>query len=117
MTPEVGYVPSVDAVHMADRTGLLTALMVCDNAGATYRQVEHWTRRGWLLTETPTGGGSGYAHLYAPSEAKIARALARLWNAGVGVNPVLVAAVREVLDTGDEVEIATGLSITPSILR
>lgn len=47
---------------------------LCAAAGITYRQLDHWTRRGYLHAE-PGPSGSGTARRYAWREVEIAAAL------------------------------------------
>jgi hypothetical protein len=55
--------------------------MLCQVSGATFRQLDHWSRRGWLH---PIGGiGTGYSRDWPADEVRVAKVMARLVNAGV----------------------------------
>ncbi len=50
--------------------------------GATYRQLDHWSRRGWLR---PDGGGrgSGRPREWSRTEVEVATTMVRLVAAGI----------------------------------
>jgi hypothetical protein len=49
--------------------------------GVSYRQLDYWTRRGWLRPEREQHG-TGYARLWPEVEQRIVRIMARLLAAG-----------------------------------
>ncbi len=54
---------------------------LCDVSGATFRQVDHWCRKGYLK---PVGGvGTGYSRDFPGDEVRVAKIMARLVSAGV----------------------------------
>ncbi len=55
---------------------------VCRRAAITPRQVDHWTRRGWLRPVN-AGCGSGYVRDWPESEVQVAITMGRLVRAGV----------------------------------
>jgi hypothetical protein len=55
--------------------------MLVQVTGATFRQLDFWTRKGWLR---PDGGvGTGYSRDFGGDEIRVAKVMARLVNAGV----------------------------------
>ncbi len=54
------------AARTAEDMGLLTSSQVCHQAGLTYRQLDHWTRRG-LVVPAVAAAGAGTARLWSPS--------------------------------------------------
>jgi hypothetical protein len=79
---------------MATVEGLVRALDLAEQGGATYRQVEYWTRLGLLKPVDRTSNlkwqptkvrGSGSTRWYEPGEVQKVRALAaisHLWKSG-----------------------------------
>jgi hypothetical protein len=52
-------------------------------SGATYRQIDHWTNKGWLLTyERPEGAGSGFPKEWPDAQAEKARRMVALIKVG-----------------------------------
>jgi DNA-binding transcriptional MerR regulator len=51
--------------------------------GATYRQLDYWTRAGWLSAEPV---GSGRSRKWSQRDREIARAMVRLIAAGVNTS-------------------------------
>lgn len=46
-------------------------------AGISYRQLDHWTRRGWLVAaQIPRG--SGFPRVYDPTQVKVATVMGEL---------------------------------------
>lgn len=43
---------------------------LCRAANITYRQLDHWTRRGWV-NALPRVGGIGHAREYPPIEVRV----------------------------------------------
>ena len=62
----------------------MSAAVLADlmSAGMTYRQLDHWTRRGYLRADEPTPG-SGHRRTWPPREVEVARTMARLVAAGM----------------------------------
>ncbi len=55
---------------------------VAAQAGITYRQADHWCRRGFVRT-TPIDGGSGRPRHLEPAEQTVLHTMARLVHAGL----------------------------------
>jgi hypothetical protein len=51
-------------------------------AGISYRQLDHWVRRGWVRTVGDPHGGSGTSREFTDGEAGTAAVMARLVRAG-----------------------------------
>jgi hypothetical protein len=59
----------------------MNTVKLCELAGVSYRQLDHWTRNGWLK---PIGGtGSGNDRDWPPSECDIAVSMGRLVKYGI----------------------------------
>jgi DNA-binding transcriptional MerR regulator len=65
-------------------------------AGITYRQLDYWTRRGYLEAERP-GQGSGRDRLYNRSEIAIAKMAEAFRRAGLRLD-VAFRTARELQD-------------------
>lgn len=64
---------------------MTTSAQLADQAGITYRQLDHWARTGWLH---PAGGtGSGRERDWPPAEQAVARAMGALCQ--YGISPAL----------------------------
>jgi hypothetical protein len=50
--------------------------------GLTYRQVDHWTARGWLHPDAQHPG-SGYQRRWPRTELEVARLMRRMTNVGI----------------------------------
>ena len=59
-----------------------TAQAVADAADVTARQIDHWTRRGWLIPDKPRPG-SGAVLSYSATQVRHARLMGALVKAGV----------------------------------
>ena len=66
--------------------------LVCQ-AQITYRQLDHWTRAGYLKPITP--GGSGNPRDWPPEECRVATAMGALVKAGL-----MPAAAHDIARTG-----------------
>lgn len=66
--------------------GHLSGPDLCHLAGITYRQLDFWTRSGYLHPVTPSPG-SGYIRAYPPTDITRARLVARLLTAGFTARP------------------------------
>jgi hypothetical protein len=53
-----------------------------DDGRLTYRQLDHWTKRGWLRAEQP-GQGSGYHRTWSREERAVAMLMLRFTDAGL----------------------------------
>lgn len=93
-----------------------TSLEVMDATGLTYRQVDHWTRMGWLHT-TDLGDdrhGSGYWRAFPRTEVRVARLMAAMVDAGLAVAVAADAARRATVSDDDRwhVTLWGGLSLS-----
>jgi hypothetical protein len=79
-------------------------------AGPTYRQLDWWTRKGYLKVVND-GCGSGYARQWSATERAAAATMARLVAAGLTVQ----AAHRVARSPGSTCELAPGVHITVSV--
>jgi hypothetical protein len=73
------------------------------DAGITYRQLDLWTRRGWVIpSREGEGEGPGYRRIWSEPERRIVRVMARLVRAGIG--PAAAAGIaREAVKQGRRV--------------
>lgn len=62
------------AGRIAAHWGLLTATELAHRAGITYRQVDYWTRAGWITAKVDADG-SGTVRLYDPETVETVRNL------------------------------------------
>lgn len=58
---------------------MYTTQQVMELSGATYRQLDHWTRKGWVK---PTGQGTGNDRDWSWQEKHVAKLMIRLINGG-----------------------------------
>lgn len=72
---------------------MTTSVEIVTRAGITYRQLDHWTRLGYLTLEEPHPG-SGNARTYPETEIHTARRIRVLLDSGL----TLTAAVQAVRD-------------------
>ena len=79
--------------------GGYTSTEVCQLAGISYRQLDHWTRLGVVIPSVADGIGSGSSRGYALSDVRLVILIAWLRrDVGVGLEKL-----REVLaEAGDE---------------
>lgn len=61
----------------------MTGVAGMELTGISSRQLDHWTRRGWLRCEEPRPGGRGYPRAWSPCEREVARYMVQLVAAGV----------------------------------
>lgn len=82
----------------------MNGVQLADAAGVTYKQVTHWTRRGWLKPADPTPG-SGIPCDYPPEEVAVAKRMANLidW----GFRPDMAAALARLGPARLAAELAT----------
>lgn len=76
---------------------------VMTRTGATYRQIDHWCRKGYLLPGTP---GSGFYREWSEKEIQITMLMVKLTAAGI---PPKIA--EQVARAGGNLEIAPGIWI------
>lgn len=57
--------------------GEVSTAQLCDEVGITFRQADHWARKGYLLSRQP-GEGSGFYRRYDESEVEVARVLSAM---------------------------------------
>lgn len=89
----------------AGYTGPETCLL----AGITYRQLDYWTRTGYLQTLSGQRG-SGNPRRYSRVEVDVARTGKRLLDAGFGVDAALKLA-RRLVESGVPIRLAHGLVV------
>lgn len=63
--------------------GHITSYEAADIVGATYRQLDHWAKSGWLLPEMVVGrhlqgGRHGWVRTWPPAELRVAAGLVDL---------------------------------------
>ncbi len=63
----------------------MKALELVDRAGISYRQLDHWTHRGWLHERDRGGAGSGVFRDYDSTEVAVCMRMAGLTVAGFNV--------------------------------
>jgi len=80
---------------------------VMERSGASYRQLDYWTRRGLLRPEQRPG--SGYSRDWSDAECRIARLMVVL--TGVGLEPGPAAEAARALDSAgaEEFELGEGV--------
>lgn len=81
--------------------------------GITARQVDHWTRRGWILPWN-SSPGSGHNRIWPEREANIARLMLRLIEAGWNTEaaaPLARAVIEGHVDEPGTVRIGPGLTL------
>lgn len=81
--------------------------------GLSARQVDYWTRQGYLKSvERKPDAGSGIRRYWPVAEQSIARLMVRLIAVGLSVE-VAAKAAREAIESGaTEIALADGVSIT-----
>lgn len=82
---------------MTDPAALTTAHELATICRLSYRQVDHWTVRGYLHA-VGRSRGQGHRRVYAPEEVVTARIMAALVHAGVSVEAAGPAARTAVVD-------------------
>lgn len=81
----------------------------CLLAGITYRQLDYWTRTGYLQTLS-IQRGSGNPRRYNRVEVDVARTGRRLLDAGFTVDAALKLA-RQLVESGVPIRLARGLVV------
>lgn len=89
MTADVVALPVDPATDPDD--GLLRSLEVCARAGCTYRQLDFWTRCGYVKAARP-GKGHGTRRGYDDAEIAIIRRMAALVHVGLAPKTAAYAA-------------------------
>jgi hypothetical protein len=59
------------------------SLTVAERAGVTYRQLDHWTRVGYVRARAREADSSGFLRHYDEAEMAVAVWMARLVQAGI----------------------------------
>lgn len=79
MTPGMIVPTSISRAAAAERRalrlGAVTSVEICELCVVSYRQVDYWTRAGYLQTIGKNEPGSGRHRVYAKAELRVARAL------------------------------------------
>jgi len=78
-------------------------------AGLSYRQLDYWTRQGWLLP-TQEYAGPGFPRAWPRRERSVAVLMARLVDAGV-VPAVAARAARRVVQGSGSVDLGNGIEL------
>jgi hypothetical protein len=85
-------------------------------AGISYRQLDHWTRRGYLRPAADTGNGSGRWREWSTAELAAACLMAALTRAGLEPRAAALIArsgrSRVDLAPGIAIELDPGLAVT-----
>lgn len=89
----------------------VTAMELVGEAPITYRQLDYWTRSGYLRLNDRRPG-SGHPRTYSWTERSVAITMGRLVNAGL-LPPVAAEVARDMVEqTAETVSIAPGVSVT-----
>lgn len=86
-----------------DETPVIGAHQLTIEAGITYRQLDYWTRCGYLTdAPRPQHAGSGSPRVYTLDQVDLAREMRRLIDAGLGGTRLALVAdtARELLAHG-----------------
>lgn len=79
--------------------------------GISYRQLDHWTKRGYLRCDERIRETKGIVRRWSTAERDIAQLMDRLINAGLAVDAAAPIS-REMVETGmPEASIADGITI------
>jgi DNA-binding transcriptional MerR regulator len=78
----VSYLPT--PVEVDAPSGTVAAMTICRRAGITYRQLDFWSRAGYLHElPRPPHAGSGIPRYYPITELAVATLMGRLSRAGL----------------------------------
>lgn len=77
---------------------------IVDGSGASYRQIDYWTRRGYLNAEQ-RAARSGYCRWWPASEVPVARRMKALADIGMNLDVAQQAARAGVLNLAGAVRI------------
>ena len=91
-------------------TTLTTVADVLRLTGVTYRQLDHWTRRGYLKPQHDKGG-SGVPRDWPGKEIRVAATIGRLTRAGVDVSVAARIARDHVTLDQREFTLAPGIKV------
>lgn len=80
--------------------------------GLTYRQLDYWTRLGYLVADE-NRPGSGNVRTFHPGEVAVGTIMRRLVTAGLIVEAAAFIA-RDIADGADTVSLGPGLVVTIS---
>lgn len=98
-----------DPLYDGNRPPLIPGVLAA--TGATYRQLDHWVRRGWLHPTDPAPG-NGYRRDWPHLEMQVAALMRRLTAAGININ-VAARLARALAGNGAwTVELGPGLLLT-----
>ncbi len=112
-------------VHKAKEDGKLTALQLADAVGASYRQINHWTSRGYIKSmdlgqvkgEGKQRKGSGSHHMFEPETAGVVGLVMELLAIGFEVDAAFRVArqmdATGALNHGGSGEHATAMIVFP----
>lgn len=92
-----------------------TAEQMLTTTGLTYRQLDHWTRRGWLHEAERAGTGPGYRRRWLPGERDVADVMARLVDLGLAPDKAVTVARAATASAGGEVYCGGGVTITVAV--
>lgn len=73
----------------------------------TYRQLDYWTRRGWLAADERRKAGSGHPRHWSDAELRVAEQIASLRSAGFEL-PTAARVARQLCEEG-RAELAPGM--------
>ena len=88
--------------------------MVTTAGDLSYRQLDYWTRRGYLRPDVPDVG-TGYVRTWPREECDVARLMQRLIRAGLSVSKAAKVARAVIYAHGDgsvRAKIAPGIWVT-----
>jgi hypothetical protein len=95
----------------------ITSEAVTAAAGISYRQLDHWTRRGYLRPAADTGNGPGHCREWSSTERAVACLMAALVRAGLEPQAAALIArsgrSRFTLAPGIMIELHPDLAIVP----
>lgn len=92
----------------------MTSEELCQAAGITYRQCDYWTRTG-ILKPDQEAAGSGSSRNFTDTEARVARRIRRLLDAGFVLETAAkIARLAEAMSTAEgyaQFELAPGVTL------
>jgi hypothetical protein len=80
----------------------------------SYRQLDHWTRRGWLRPDNGCTPGSGRPRRWSDAELRVADIISRLRLAGIEMETAVRVARHSGVSVPYEVTLAPGIVISVS---
>lgn len=86
-------------------------------AGITYRQLDYWTRRGYIVALPPVGGQqkSGVPRIWTDREASVCVLLARLVRAGIEADRAAIVARLALREPSEDGTYPLGPGVTITI--